>query len=110
MFLPDLSPSCQEKSLYKSELKILYPFPESLLAAIGFICSIKTAEAYAELISIGPEIIQILLLFPLYRILLFSSFSRLIQPDVVKIHLARTAGNSRVALGTKTNRDLINIG
>ena len=71
---------------------------------------IETAGAYAELIGIGPEIIQILLSFPQERFLLFSNFSRPVQPDVVKVHLARTAGDRRVALGSKANRYTVNVG
>jgi hypothetical protein len=66
--------------------------------------------AYVAFTDIDPEIIKFLLLFPPLRILLFSSVSRLIQADVVKIHLARTAGNCQVTLRTEANRDLVNIG
>ncbi len=66
--------------------------------------------AYAELIGIGPEIIQILLLFSQKQCLLFNSLSRLIQTDVVNIHLARTAGYRHVALCTQANGNPVNIG
>ena len=66
--------------------------------------------AYAELIGIDPEIIQVLLLFPLQRMLLLSSLLRLIQPDVIEIHLAGTAWDRRVALCIKTDSDPINVG
>ncbi len=66
--------------------------------------------AYAELIGIDPKIIQVLLLFPLQRILLFSSFSRPIQPDVIEEHLARTAGDRHVTLGPQSDSDPVNVG
>ena len=57
-----------------------------LMKVLAFLTGKK--GAHAELIGIGPEINQILLLFPLKRFLLFGSLSRLIQADVVEIHLA----------------------
>src|SRR4030042_4221473 len=65
--------------------------------------------AYAKLIGIDPEIIQVLLLSPLQRILLFSSLARQIQPDIVKVHLACSAGDCRVAPGTQANRNLVHV-
>jgi hypothetical protein len=48
----------------------------------------KKQGAYAEFTGTGPEIIQVLLLFPLWPLILLGSFARLIQPDIVNIHLA----------------------
>ncbi len=58
-----------------------------------FCFCIETTGAYAVLIGIGPEIIQILLSFPQKRFLLFSNWSRPVQADVIKVHLARTTGD-----------------
>ena len=70
----------------------------------------KLNGAYTESISIGPEIIQILLLCPQKRILLLSSLSRPIQPDIVNEYLAGTAGYRRVALSAQANRNPVYVG
>jgi len=41
---------------------------------------------------------------------LFSSFSRPIQPDIVEEHLAGTAGDSRIAPGSKSDCNPVDIG
>ncbi len=45
-------------------------------------------ETYTKLFGIGLEIIQVLQLFSRKAAELFSSLSRLIQPDIVKVHFA----------------------
>ena len=42
-------------------------------------------------------------------LLLAGSFSRLIQSDIVKEHLARTTGRCHVALGAKANRNPVDV-
>ncbi len=59
----------------------------SIDSASTLVKSGKLNGAYTESISIGPELLQNLLLFPQKRFLLLSSFSRPVQPDVVKEHL-----------------------
>ena len=66
-------------------------------------------EAYAELIGIGLEIIQVLLLFPRKAAELFSGLSRLIKPDIVNIHFARTARDCHVAPGAQANGNPVNV-
>ena len=70
----------------------------------------KLNGAYTESISIGPEIIQRLLLCPQKRFLLLSSFSRPIQPDIVNVNLTRTAGYRHVVLSAQANRNPVDIG
>ena len=66
-------------------------------------------EAYANQFGIGPEIIQVLLLFERKAAELFSGLSRLIKPDIVNIHFARTARHCHIAPGTQANRDSVDI-
>ena len=66
--------------------------------------------AYTESISIGSIQIQILTPFPKKLLLFSGSLSRPVKADIVKEHLARSAGDRHVAFCAKANRNLINIG
>ncbi len=66
--------------------------------------------AYTESISIGPEIIQILLLYPQKRFLLLSSLSRPVQPDIVNVNLTQTAWHCHIALSAQANRNPVYVG
>ena len=64
----------------------------------------KTTGAHTESTGIGPELM--LSGYTRYYILWLRS----IQPDIVKEHLTGTTGDSRVALGSKTNRNCVDVG
>ncbi len=74
----------------------------------NIICVNKT-ELISSQIDMSSELIQ----YPKYILekaaVLFNSLSRPVQPDVVKKHLTRAAGNRHVTFGTKTNSDTVNI-
>ena len=65
--------------------------------------------AYTRSIGIGSIQIQILKPYPKELLLLAGSLSRSVQTDIVKVHLARAAGDCRVALGSQTNSDPVNV-
>jgi len=65
---------------------------------------------YTRLIGKDPEIMRIVLLFPLKRILLLSSLCRLVQSNVVNINRARAAGGRYIALCPHTDRDFVDVG
>ena len=60
-------------------------------------------RAYAKLLGIGPELTQDLLVLRLKTSLLCSSFFRPVQANIIKVHLARTAGNSHIAFSTQAD-------
>jgi len=71
---------------------------------------IRTCGAHTELIGTGPEVIHLLILFRQKQLLPLRKISRAIQPDVVKVHLFRTAGDHDIALRNQANHYPVNIG
>ena len=68
----------------------------------------KTTGAYTDSTSTGPELMQSV--YPQYHILWLRFRLWSVQPDIIEVHLARTAGYRYIALGTQADCDPVNIG